>query len=111
MGPVLLRFLLFLGRALFLALALGRVALGFRRFLRGVTGVLRILLARFLFLAFHVVAFLACDGVVRIGLSRRHVVAILRRVLVLGRELRLGDFLLAFGFGHADVLGIALHIL
>ena len=70
----------------------------------------RLLHARVLGLALLVVALLLGDLVGGLGL--RFVDLLLRLGLilgVLGIELGLGDLLLAFRLGHADVLGVALH--
>src|SRR6185436_8242333 len=89
------------------------VVLRVRRLFRGALGAialdLRLLDARVLGFALLVVALLRGDVVGGFGLGFAHMLLRLRLVLVvLGVELGLGDLLLAFRLGHADVLGVGL---
>src|SRR5581483_7063191 len=66
-------------------------------------------LARRLLLALLVVAALLGDVVVGLGLRLGDLVLRVAGLVVARVELGLGDFLPAFRFLHADVLGVALH--
>src|SRR5258705_6148544 len=69
----------------------------------------RLLLARALVGALHVVALFLRDFIGGFGLFLGDVVHGVRRALALGLELGLGDLLGPLGFLHADVLGVAAH--
>src|ERR1043165_5932659 len=70
---------------------------------------LRLLLARRLVLAGHVVALLLGDFVLRLRLGNGDVILGVRRALALGFELGLRDLLVALRFLDANVLGVARH--